>query len=666
MIWIPRRHLTPAALRAAVVGVLAGAAVLAPVQMAQGAPRTRFAVLAGGVERVAWAVLPAVAGGPDAAGPTLPPPGGRFIDTEFPASHVGVRWRGPEEAQVDVRVAGPDGSFGPWRRMANDHDLEDETRGEDGPFLSELVRVDAATRIQARAAGGARAVEILVIDTRHGPRPWVLARGVRPAAAADPPPKDTEGPGVDQPGVVTRAQWGADESIRKGPPKFAPLTKLFVHHTVTAPSDADPDPASTVRAIYAYHVQGNGWDDIGYNFLVDGQGRIYEGRYARTYKAGEIPTGEDTMGYGVIGAQVAGFNAGSMGVAMIGDYTNLEPTSKAMTAVENLLAWKADRHDIDPLASDSFTAADGTSHTFPNLAGHRDAGSTACPGNRLYPLLPEVRRQVAKTVVLAHASTLGYWTATADGRVLAYGKAASFGSMAGKPLNTPMVGMAATPTGEGYWLLGRDGGVFSFGDATFFGSTGGMRLNQPVVGMAATPSGQGYWFVASDGGVFAYGDAGFFGSTGSMTLNKPIVGMAATPTGLGYWLVASDGGIFAFGDARFSGSTGSLVLNSPVVGMAADTDGGGYWLVARDGGVFAFNVPYHGSIPGLNRTEGYTGAVALRATRTGAGYYIADTAGGVATFGDARFHGADATQKPPAEAVDLVLLPPVVDEADAR
>jgi hypothetical protein len=649
------------------VGVVAASAVLAPVQMAQGAPRTRFATFPAGLAerpdsaRVAAAVT----------GPSVPPLGGKVVEAPFPLSHLGVRWHGPEDATVDVRVASSEGDFGPWRAMRHDHDLDDETRGEDGPQLSELLRVDGATRVQARASGGASRVELVAIDTRRGPRPTLLAIG-RPARAADPPPKDTEadtkdtkGEKVDQPEVVTRAQWGADESKRRAAPKFAPITKLFVHHTVTAPTDADPDPASTVRAIYAYHVQGNGWDDIGYNFLVDGQGRIYEGRYARAYDQGEVPTGEDTMSYGVIGAQVSGHNVGAVGIAVIGDYTNVEPSSKAMDAVEQMLAWKADRHDIDPLASDPFTSADGVSKTFPNIAGHRDAGQTACPGNRLYPLLPDVRKQVAKTVVLAHATTLGYWTATADGRVLPYGKAQSFGSLSGLALNAPVAGMAPTSTGEGYWLLGGDGGVFTYGDARFFGSTGDIKLNQPVVGMAPTPTGKGYWFVAADGGIFAYGDAGFFGSTGDVKLNQPIVGMAATRTGKGYWLVASDGGIFTFGDARFSGSTGDVKLNSPMVSMAPDTDGRGYWLVAGDGGVFAFDVPYHGSVPGLNRTEGYPGAVALRATSTGAGYYIADAAGGVATFGDARFHGADATQKAPAGAVDLALLP-VETEAEAK
>src|ERR1700730_12394417 len=163
--------------------------------------------------------------------------------------------------------------------------------------------------------------------------------------------------------------------------------------------------------------------------------------------------------------------------------------------------------------------------------------------------------------------------------VLAFGDAPNDGSLAGRGINQPVVGMAATPTGRGYWLVASDGGIFGFGDAGFYGLTGGIRLNQPVVGMAATPTGRGYWLVASDGGIFGFGDAGFYGSTGGIRLNQPVVGMAATPTGRGYWLAASDGGIFTFGDAPFAGSAGGQPLVQPVVGMAATADGKGYWLV---------------------------------------------------------------------------------------
>jgi hypothetical protein len=83
--------------------------------------------------------------------------------------------------------------------------------------------------------------------------------------------------------------------------------------------------------------------------------------------------------------------------------------------------------------------------------------------------------------------------------------------------------------------------------ARFYGSMGGHPLNEPIVGMAATPTGAGYWEVASDGGLFSFGAARFYGSMGGHPLNEPIVGMAATPTGAGYWEVASDGGLFSFG-----------------------------------------------------------------------------------------------------------------------
>ena len=199
--------------------------------------------------------------------------------------------------------------------------------------------------------------------------------------------------------------------------------------------------------------------------------------------------------------------------------------------------------------------------------------------------------------VTLHVGEQAYWLAAEDGGIFAFGVAGFHGSTGDIPLNQPVVGMAATPSGNGYWLVASDGGIFAFGDAGFHGSTGNIVHNQPVVGMAATPSGNGYWLVASDGGIFAFGDAVFHGSTGDIALNQPVVGMAVTPSGNGYWLVASDGGIFAFGDAGFHGSTGAIALNQPVVGMAATPTGNGYWLVASDGGIFAFgDAEFHGSM----------------------------------------------------------------------
>ena len=207
-----------------------------------------------------------------------------------------------------------------------------------------------------------------------------------------------------------------------------------------------------------------------------------------------------------------------------------------------------------------------------------------------------------------------------NGSVYNFGAPGSHGSLAGKPLDEPIAGIAVTPNGKGYWFVGAGGAVYPFGDAGAYGSVGNKPLNKPIVGMAATPDGKGYWLVASDGGIFAFGDAGFHGSMGAKPLNKPIVGMAATPDGKGYWLVASDGGIFAFGDAGFHGSTGAKPLNSPIVGMAATSDGNGYWLVASDGDVVAFgDAGFHGSMAGkpLNKP-----VVGIAAAPGGKGYWL--------------------------------------------
>ena len=176
-----------------------------------------------------------------------------------------------------------------------------------------------------------------------------------------------------------------------------------------------------------------------------------------------------------------------------------------------------------------------------------------------------------------------------DGGIFSYGDAHFFGSMGGRPLNEPIVGMAGTPDGRGYWLTAADGGVFAFGDAHFFGSMGGRPLNQPVVAMASTPDGRGYWFTAADGGVFAFGDARFYGSMGGRPLNRPIVGMTGTPDGRGYWFVAADGGLFAFGDAGFFGSSvGHLQRAAVAIDGATAGTGTGYRIVSADGGVYAF------------------------------------------------------------------------------
>jgi hypothetical protein len=231
-----------------------------------------------------------------------------------------------------------------------------------------------------------------------------------------------------------------------------------------------------------------------------------------------------------------------------------------------------------------------------------------------------------------------YWLVASDGGIFSFGNAQFYGSTGSLVLNKPVVGMAATSSGNGYWFVASDGGIFNYGGASFSGSEGGKPLNAPIVGMAATPDGGGYWEVASDGGIFGFGDAKFYGSMGGKPLNKAIVGMASTRDGLGYWLVASDGGIFSFGDAGFHGSTGGTPLNRPVVGMAATSDGLGYWLVASDGGIFSYgDAQFYGSTGAIALSKPVVG---MATTRGGAGYWLVASDGGIFAYGDAGFTGS--------------------------
>ncbi|MGH9110262.1 MAG: hypothetical protein ACRDY3_12500 [Acidimicrobiales bacterium] len=236
------------------------------------------------------------------------------------------------------------------------------------------------------------------------------------------------------------------------------------------------------------------------------------------------------------------------------------------------------------------------------------------------------------------AAKTAYWLVASDGGLFGFGGAPFYGSMGGRHLNEPIVGMAGAPTSTGYWEVASDGGIFTFGSAQFYGSMGGHPLNQPVVGMAATSTGAGYWEVASDGGIFCFGDDQFHGSMGGHPLNQPIVGMAAMPTGGGYWEVARDGGIFAFGSAQFHGSMGGHPLNQPIAGMAAMPTGGGYWEVARDGGMFTFgDAGYHGSLGGRPQSRPVVGMAGMF---SGGGYWLTDDNGLVDNFGTATYWGS--------------------------
>jgi hypothetical protein len=181
---------------------------------------------------------------------------------------------------------------------------------------------------------------------------------------------------VAQPTIYSRAQWGADESIRsKSSLRYGTISGGFVHHTVNANDYSEAQVPAILRSIYAYHVKSRGWSDIGYNFLVDRFGRIWEGRYGGIDKP-------------VVGAHTLNYNDYSFAMSAIGNLETVQPTDVMLRAYGQLFAWKLSLHGVDP-ASTSQKIGRGT---FQAINGHRDAGSTACPGKYLYAQLPLIRK----------------------------------------------------------------------------------------------------------------------------------------------------------------------------------------------------------------------------------------------------------------------------------
>jgi hypothetical protein len=296
----------------------------------------------------------------------------------FPFNAVGAHWWAevPPYAQLDVavRVSADRVAWSPW------YNIVEVGRGQDGRFYGEnLIPADGGRYLQYRLTLQAAIpslspklseIPLTYIDSAAGPDLTEAKASARAEASAL---------AVPQPPIIPRSGWGADESLMTWPPEYHPVRKIIVHHTVT-PNDADP--VQWIRAIYYDHAVVRGWGDIGYNYLVDQYGNIYEGRYG---------------GLDVIGAHAGGYNRGSVGIGAIGSYGNttppeppsIEPPQALLDAIADLAAWECSRSLINPNELSHFV--DITTY---NIAGHRDYSSTDCPGDYLYAKLPYLRDQI--------------------------------------------------------------------------------------------------------------------------------------------------------------------------------------------------------------------------------------------------------------------------------
>ncbi len=279
---------------------------------------------------------------------------------------IGLRWARGTQLRAQVRARTANGRWTRWTPLPANHagDLD----------RSDPVFTGAADEFQLRLRGPARGLKARFVRALpHAPAP--RARAAQAGALA----------------IVPRAAWGAGQVPPRNPPSYGTVQAAFVHHTVTAVDYAPEQSAGIVLGIARYHRDSNGWNDIGYNFLVDRYGVVFEGR------AGGVEAA-------VIGAQAQGWNSYSTGIACLGTFTNMPLDAPAMETLARLIGWKLSLHGVPVLGQVALTSGGGASNRysagtqvfFERVSGHRDGCETSCPGESLYAQLPALRTRAAQ------------------------------------------------------------------------------------------------------------------------------------------------------------------------------------------------------------------------------------------------------------------------------
>lgn len=292
----------------------------------------------------------------------------RVATVSAPIVVVGVTWREGTGRATSVQYrARTMGRWSAWSFIDADPEHGPDRASAEAKTAragSDPLVVADATAVQVRTLGD---------GTLAPAQPTLMV--VDPGTSTAAPPAGLVS--ASRPVIYTRAQWGADERLRRAAPAYGAVKGAFVHHTVNANSYSASQVPAIIRAIYAYHVKGRGWDDIGYNFLIDRFGRTWEGRHGGMDKP-------------VIGAHTLDHNAYSFGASAIGNFDVAAVPSAMTAAFTRLIAWKAQIHQFRP---DGISNISGD--TLRSVSGHRDANGTSCPGRYLYARLPTIRAGAA-------------------------------------------------------------------------------------------------------------------------------------------------------------------------------------------------------------------------------------------------------------------------------
>ncbi|MCV7341137.1 LGFP repeat-containing protein [Mycobacterium haemophilum] len=318
-----------------------------------------------------------------------------------------------------VRAKRPDGSWGPWYQTEYETAAPDPAADDasaqptQGPRSTDPVFIGSTRTVQIAIT---RPADAPVTQPRSaapegpdkpdkhglgykpatkelplGPDPQnisaiLISPPQAPARAQWTPPSGVIMPG-QAPSIISRAEWGADESLRCGTPQYDNGVRAAVVHHTAGSNDYSPlESAGIVKAIYTYHSKTLGWCDIAYNAMVDKYGQVFEGSAGGLTKAVEA-------------FHTGGFNRSTWGVAMIGNFDDVAPTPIQIRTVGRLLGWRLGLDGVDPkgtvalesAGSHYTTFAAGTTATLPTIFTHRDVGNTDCPGNAAYALMDEIR-----------------------------------------------------------------------------------------------------------------------------------------------------------------------------------------------------------------------------------------------------------------------------------